>query len=73
MLITQKDKRNKKLAYDLWEAMKDIILTENDKLENDFYFKGRLLFEKGTDKYDTWSYVDKLYPICIIQGLEREG
>lgn len=59
-------------AYKIWDSLKDIPVDENDELELDVYYDGKVLFEKGTGKLDTWLYVDSLYPLCIIQGLETE-
>lgn len=59
------DRGNKRLlAKRLWESLGNISVNEEDELDEPF-----LDFEKGTDKFEVWSWFEETFDVSVAKDL----
>lgn len=47
-------------ARDAWELLGNIAINDNDEIEEAF-----LHFEKGTDRFDIWHWIEESFDVFI--------
>ena len=58
--------KNIEEALKVWEALGNIPINDNDKIEKDFKH-----FKKGTDRFDIWMWIEDSFNISIAMDLMR--
>lgn len=65
-----KDNRELEEAQSLWSKLGDIPINELDELDEDFVTE-HIIFEKGTDKFDVWSWFEDYFNVSVVKDLMR--
>ncbi|HHF7367763.1 TPA: hypothetical protein ACPSKY_002907 [Legionella bozemanae] len=52
----------------LWEQLADVSINDEDEIEEDF-----LHFEKGTNKFELWTWFDEKLPKGIAHELFKKS
>jgi len=55
---------------EIWNELGNVPVNIDDEIEEDFYIKDKeITFEKGTDKFEIWHWIEDTYNIRIVDLL----
>ena len=55
---------------EIWDELGNVPVNIDDEIDEDFYIKDKdITFEKGTDKFEIWHWIEDTYNVRIVDLL----